>query len=526
MRSITKHSLVVLFFALSLGCGGDPPVPTATPLVIVVTATPTTTATSVPTVTPVPTTAPTATLVHTPVMVVEPIRPIVAPTGTPAPLFIETPVVVTFEMPSPIVVPAATPTFTAVPTATPTLAPTETPTALATPTPTTVPTKIPTPTATAVPTETLTPTATPTPTETLTPTSTPTPTVTPTPTATATPTPTVVPNLRHLELKQYMLVLINDHRAEAGLAPLVLGDNIAAQIHAENSLAHCISSHWGIGGLKPEMRYTLAGGQQTSSENVRGLDFCLTSRSVSIDIRDEVEKAVDGLMDSSGHRRTILGPYYRKLNVGLAWDRHNVKVVQQFEGDYIDYTAVPAINGSELTLAGATRNGVELFGSTDISISLFFNQIGPLTRGQIARTYCSDVGLRVASLRRSLPEKRVYTADTFTRTYRPCPDPRDVPADTPPPRSPGEASELWQEVYDRSQERPEITITVPWITAFKWQVGDNAFSIGADIGDVLAVHGPGVYMCLVWGWMPEVQERILISKFAIFYGMDAPPLSN
>ena len=62
-----------------------------------------------------------------------------------------------------------------------------------------------------------------------------------------------------------MLELINDERVSAGLNPVVLGDNAAAQLHAEASLENCFSSHWGIDGLKPYMRYSLAGGYQSNA---------------------------------------------------------------------------------------------------------------------------------------------------------------------------------------------------------------------------------------------------------------------
>ena len=65
-----------------------------------------------------------------------------------------------------------------------------------------------------------------------------------------------------------MLQLINEERVRAGVAPVVLGDNIAAQLHAESALENCFSSHWGIDGLKPYMRYSLAGGYQSNAENV------------------------------------------------------------------------------------------------------------------------------------------------------------------------------------------------------------------------------------------------------------------
>ena len=38
--------------------------------------------------------------------------------------------------------------------------------------------------------------------------------------------------------------------------------------------ANCTRGHWGTDGMKPYMRYTLAGGEQYSSENVFAIDFC------------------------------------------------------------------------------------------------------------------------------------------------------------------------------------------------------------------------------------------------------------
>ena len=90
---------------------------------------------------------------------------------------------------------------------------------------------------------------------------------------TATDTPEAVrpPGVSHIEEKRYMLELINAERIEVGLHPVALGDNVAAQVHAEASLKYCFSSHWGIDGLKPYMRYSLAGGYWViSATPVRG----------------------------------------------------------------------------------------------------------------------------------------------------------------------------------------------------------------------------------------------------------------
>ena len=121
------------------------------------------------------------------------------------------------------------------PTATPTPGP-----------PTATPTATPRPTATPTPRPTSTPTPRPTATPTPGPTSTPTPqpTATPTPRPTATPTPSAGPSEQRLTpaelqaLRALALDLINNDRAAHGAPPVTLGLNPAAQLHAEDMLAH------------------------------------------------------------------------------------------------------------------------------------------------------------------------------------------------------------------------------------------------------------------------------------------------
>ena len=118
-----------------------------------------------------------------------------------------------------------------------------------------------------------------------------------------------------------MLELINMERIAVGLSPVILGDNIAAQLHAEASLKGCFSSHWGMDGLKPCMRYTLAGGYQSNAENGAGLDYChqwYENYEPLSGIEQEVRKAMEGWMSSPGHRDNILRPEHGKVNIGLA----------------------------------------------------------------------------------------------------------------------------------------------------------------------------------------------------------------
>ena len=144
-----------------------------------------------------------------------------------------------------------------------------------------------------------------------TPTPSPVATVVPTITPTHIPAPILRPNLRHIKEKSYMLELINAERVQAGLNPVVLGDNVAAQLHAEASLKNCFSSHWGIDGLKPYMRYSLAGGYQSNGENGLGSDYCITAsdryRPIA-SVHQEIREAIESWMDQLGPPGQHLAP--------------------------------------------------------------------------------------------------------------------------------------------------------------------------------------------------------------------------
>ena len=355
---------------------------------------------------------------------------------------------------------------------------------------------------------------------------------TPMDTPTAMPTPTVRPadtrvpptHLRHLDAKQYMLDLINTEREKAGVSPVMLGDNIAAQLHAEAALANCFASHWGVDGLKPYMRYSLAGGYQSNGENGHGSDYCITSgdRYKAIDsVLLEIDDAIDGWMSSLGHRRNILDKHHKKVNIGIAWDDYNFLAYQHFEGDYVEYDKLPAIENGQISLNGIVKNGVQLGDERDLGVQIYYDPPPhELTRGQVSRTYCYDGGRKVASLREPLTGGQYWNEDEFSTIYQPCPDPYDVPQDAPPARSNDEAHDLWEEAYTVSRDREEQTIIVPWITGLEWEVRDKSFSVEADINEVLEEHREGVYTVVVWGNIDG--ERAVISEYSIFHGVTPP----
>ena len=319
------------------------------------------------------------------------------------------------------------------------------------------------------------------------------------------------PDQRHIEVKRRMLEIVNEDRAAAGLTPLVLGENAAAQLHAEASLAGCFSSHWDLNGLKPYMRYSLAGGYQSNSSYVVGSDYCIVATDGY-----RAKDSISGWMSDSA-----LDWKHRKINVGLVWDEYNTAVVLQYEGDHVEYDLLPVIEDGILTMSGTVRNGVVFEEDRDLGIQLYYDPPPrPLTGGQIARTYCADSGVQIASLRTPPASGSHYTEDEYTKPYRPCPDPYEVSADTPAPASRAEARELWQAARDASQARDELTVTLPWITAMDWGADGGAFSVRADVREIIDVHGPGVYRVVLWG--PIEGERSVISEYAVFHRIEPP----
>ena len=369
--------------------------------------------------------------------------------------------------------------------------------------------RAPTPTAIPLPTNipTPVPTVTPKPSPTPVPTVTAKPSPTPAPTATYVPAPTLV------DLQTYMLVLINEARISEDLLPVVRGDNSAAQLHAEASLAGCFSSHWGLDGLKPQMRYSAAGGYQGNSENVTGKDYCITAsdsyKAVTSNLYDAIKHSMNSLIHSPDHYKTIMTPHYRMVNIGIAFDEYNLQIVQQFEGDYITFDQLPTLADGQLILSGHTRNGVTLH-PTNTGVTLFYDPLpSPLTLGQITRVYSVTSSLRVASIRK--PGSYKNSDDHLVRTYSTYQDPHSLPADAPAPSSPDEAHEFWKQA--KTTGKIEKEITVPWITADERTANDTEFYLSADVSSVLAEHGAGVYQVAMWGMLDG--KSVIIAEYSI-----------
>ena len=195
------------------------------------------------------------------------------------------------------------------------------------------------PTSLATPTSSTTPSATP-----IKP---PFPTVVYTPTAAP-----YVPAGTQAELFSFALQLINKDRAAQNLPAVDLGYNAAAQKHAQDMLDNNYLAHWGTDGLKPYMRYTFEGGFNYEQEN-----SAFSSSSAKIDPRTEIqalEQAMvyDDAASNWGHRDNIWNTLHKKVNLGLAYNNNSLALVQQFEGDYVEFYQPPTITGNLLSFSG------------------------------------------------------------------------------------------------------------------------------------------------------------------------------
>ena len=321
-----------------------------------------------------------------------------------------------------------------------------------------------------------------------------------------------------------MLELINAEREKASLNELELGENNGAQVKADAALLGCHWAHFELTGLNPWMRYHLEGGYQSMGENTSGVSFCLTEADGYAPVRD-VHRVVDNLMaswmGSPAHRGSILHRWHRKVNIGLAWDRYNYVAYQQFEGDYVEYDQLPVIEDGILSFSGRVKPPVRFTEEGDLGIALQYHQPPrPLTVGQITSVYSYGTETHIALFRWPLKPGWGYPDDEFSYTHRYSLNPYDLPADAPTPMPGRDVAKEWRRKhgYELTVERH---VTVPWVTAITWVAIGDTFNFKADIIDLLARYGPGVYRVTLGGTVSD-DEKIEFSSYSMFHGIDRP----
>ena len=325
-----------------------------------------------------------------------------------------------------------------------------------------------------------------------------------------------------------MLDLINQARADAGSPGVTLGANNAAQKRAETMLRNCTFSHWDTNGLKPYMRYSLAGGYHPNAENIYSANECGlsdTHRQSNLTPQQMSAQAMTILMNSPSHRETIIDPLHQRVNIGLAWDKHTFKAVQHFESDHVNYTTPPTLEGNTLTLEGTLKQPQRFQNGMPPSAVISYDPPPKrLTRGQLSKTYCYDQGDVVAAVTplQWNPQRRPYYQ--ITVSHPTCLDPNSVAPDTELPKTRNDLRRSWKRNKSGAPTPTTNSVTIPILTTADAYVSQNSFRLSADLNPVLQLHGPGVYTVSVAAIIagPPEQPPLIISEHSIFHLVHPP----
>ena len=161
------------------------------------------------------------------------------------------------------------------------------------------------------------------------------------------------------KLRSFALSKINDDRSNYGLAPLIMSNNTAAQIHADEILKTKTLSHLSVEGFKPYMLYSLYNGTGYVQQNVGQISYVLPDNDKKfhqvsdlcydhtkfycpvIDKYDAITELQHSMMYddlqccNDGHKNNILNKYHTHVSIGIAYNEYYFVIVQNFENHYL-----------------------------------------------------------------------------------------------------------------------------------------------------------------------------------------------
>ena len=295
---------------------------------------------------------------------------------------------------------------------------------------------------------------------------------------------------------------------------MTLNNNEASQKHADAMLKHGFVGHWGLDGLMPSMRYTLAGGTNYMKENtsgVRGIrDADWGPQYRKRGWRESLDEIHQGLLYSPGHRRNVLDKWHKKVSLGIACNKYTCSVVQSFEGDYVEFTKPPSISGAGvLTFSGRLKGG---FIMSNVQV-WYHEPPHALTLGQMDATYAYSVGQEPATfVIEPAPPGSYYSEINLLSTFYTWTggvDPYSVS-----PHAPRDSNVSKGIPLPRLQ-LPELKHkAVPWTIADRWEVPGASFDVKAGMAEIISDMGPGVYIVIIWG--ENNGEDVPLTNYAVF----------
>lgn len=171
-------------------------------------------------------------------------------------------------------------------------------------------------------------------------------------------------NETRFTLRQEFLRLINSDRKHHGLAPVELDawTSTLADEYCRAQIRNGTTGHFTIDGQAPYMRYSFAGGNDGVSENAAAwsASYRFSDRALYEMVRRSEEAMLAERAPHDGHRRTILDPFATHVGIGLAWEKGEFRLTQEFVRRYIDWTRkLPrtATLSETITAAGRAEKG-------------------------------------------------------------------------------------------------------------------------------------------------------------------------
>lgn len=297
---------------------------------------------------------------------------------------------------------------------------------------------------------------------------------------------------RHLQAKLNTLEQINRIRQSHGLSQLALGQNNAAQMHAQDMLRHCYTSHWNLLGHPPHHRHSLHGGTQPNAENIFSDNECGYPDTPSQKNPGHSVMAIQALtafLNSPGHRSTMLDPQHTHVSIGLAQDANVHKAVHHYHSHRA--TPVNPTTFDENSIAIDLRLHPELHGLKPSQVYLSVEHQpppSPQETGTLRLTSCYHHGTLLAI---AMPLKSGTQPVTIHNPAEiQCPTPAEL-SPQPPSDSAGELAR-----YHRRSPGPDTrpaTLTVKVLQPATWQFQDGRFAIALDHRPATRSAGPGLY---------------------------------
>lgn len=168
-------------------------------------------------------------------------------------------------------------------------------------------------------------------------------------------------------LRAHVLKLINRDRQIYNLPPVEL-DLAASTIgdeYCRRQIATNTNGHFSTDGLPPYMRYSFAGGDDGVTENAAAWSatYGFNDRALYEMARRSQDAMMSEAPPNDGHKRAILDPHATHVGIGLAWERGEFRLVQEFIRRYVAWTKpLPRHAGiNDVVIAsGRTLDGAEI----------------------------------------------------------------------------------------------------------------------------------------------------------------------